>query len=452
MGDTCSAQSWAAGGMADVYQAHDQTLGREVAVKLLRERAPDPTERARFVAEAQTLARLNHPNLVAILDAGVSDEHPFLALELVAGSSLSVALTETGQGLPLERVASIGAQIAAALAHCHAAGVVHRDVKPGNILLGPADRALLTDFGISRLLADSAHHTKTGFTIGTASYLPRAGPRRRTDSRGHMYALGLVLIEACTGRREYTGTPVEAAVARLHRPPQVPVGLPPSLCAVLEALTQTDPVQRPDALGAARALATGYRAALGPGVESAANLGAHDAERWGGQAAPIAAPPAPTCPLTVLSAPHGPVTSAGTAAPVDPTDKTSPQDPSVSPGDRRRRRPPVFAFIGGALATVAAVALTAVVHGTSATPSTPTPGSTSQPEKPAAASASPTAPLTPAAKISPAMDKPRPTSVASQSSPLRSAKALQHSEPNTDKVRKVHATSQEHAHHRGKGK
>ena len=146
------------GGMADVYRAKDRTLGRDVAVKLMRERTPDTSERARFIAEAQMLARLNHPNLVTILDAGISDEQPFLVLELV-GSSLSAALKQGGRGLPADRVRHIGAQIAAALAHCHAAGIVHRDVKPGNILLGTGGRALLTDFGISRLL-DGTHSTR----------------------------------------------------------------------------------------------------------------------------------------------------------------------------------------------------------------------------------------------------------------------------------------------------
>ena len=206
--------------MAHVYRATDRVLNRDVAVKLLRNRTPDPSERARFVAEAKTLAKLNHPGLVMILDAGVSDDHPFLVLELVSGTSLSSALARAGGSLSPERVADLGAQLASALAHCHAAGVVHRDVKPGNILIGDGDRAKLTDFGIARLLDAATHHTEIGSTVGTASYLaPEQVYGAELTTAVDMYALGLVLLEACTGHREYTGTPVEAAVARLHRSP-----------------------------------------------------------------------------------------------------------------------------------------------------------------------------------------------------------------------------------------
>ena len=246
------------GGMADVYRATDRTLGRDVAVKLMRERTTDTTERARFVAEAQILARLSHPNLVTILDAGISDEHPFLVLELVVGSSLSTALKQSGRGLPADRVRHIGAQIAAALAHSHAAGIVHRDVKPGNILLGTGGRALLTDFGISRLLDGHAQHTRTGHTIGTASYMaPEQVHGDDLTPAVDLYALGLVLLEAYTGRREYEGTPIEAAIARLHRSPHLPTDLPPALAGVLAGLTQTDPTLRPSAVDTEHALTSG---------------------------------------------------------------------------------------------------------------------------------------------------------------------------------------------------
>ena len=257
------------GGMADVYRAYDKVLGRDVAVKLLRDRTADPSERNRFVAEAKTLARLNHPNLVTILDAGVSDDHPYLVLEVVIGSNLSVALRHADATMAPERVASMGAQVAAALAHCHAAGVVHRDVKPGNILLGAGERVLLTDFGISRLLDGSTHHTKTGSTIGTASYLaPEQVYGAEVTPAVDMYALGLVLLEACTGRREYTGTPVEAAVARLHRSPRIPVDLPSALASTLSALTQADPAMRPTAVDTFHSLKVGMASVWDAGPAS----------------------------------------------------------------------------------------------------------------------------------------------------------------------------------------
>ncbi|MCW2848180.1 MAG: serine/threonine protein kinase [Marmoricola sp.] len=343
------------GGMAEVHRAHDRVLGRDVAVKLLRDRAPDPIDRARFLEEARTLALLNHANLVTILDAGISAEHPFLVLELVVGSSLSGVLTEHGQGLPPDRVAHLGAQIASALAHCHDHGVVHRDVKPGNILVGAEDRALLTDFGISRLLDSSLHHTQTGFTIGTAGYLAPEQVRGDVVTPAvDLYALGLVLLEATTGRREYTGTPVEAAVARLHRPPQIPAGLPAALSGILTALLQTDPALRPTAAEAARALTTGWSSAATEGFELSAAVPA------------------------------------------------------------RRRLP---ALSGGLAATAVALALVLVHHGLTGGPSEAPAGTTSGPEKPAAATTSPSPRATPRADASSAAATVRPTTVAAATRP-----------------------------------
>ena len=365
------------GGMADVYRAKDRTLGRDVAVKLMRERTTDTTERARFVAEAQTLARLNHPNLVTILDAGISDEHPFLVLELVVGSSLSTALKQSGRGLPADRVRHIGAQIAAALAHCHAAGIVHRDVKPGNILLGTGGRALLTDFGISRLLDGHAQHTQTGFTIGTASYMaPEQVHGDDLTSAVDLYALGLVMLEACTGRREYEGTPIEAAIARLHRSPRLTPDLPPALAGVLAALTQTDPTRRPSAVDTEHALTSG------PPSAWAARDGAG-------------------------STPTG-------------TERPGPHPDGASPRRPRRRRPTVFAVVGWAAAALVALAVTLAptAHTPSPTPST---GSTSRTEKPPTPSASPSPRATPAADVSPGDASQRAAS-ASSGSPASSGR------------------------------
>jgi eukaryotic-like serine/threonine-protein kinase len=345
------------GGMADVYRATDTTLGREVAVKLLRDRTPDPVDRARIVDEAQTLARLNHPNLVTILDAGVSDERPFLVLELVNGTSLSVALKAAGgRGLGPERMALIGAQIAAGLAHCHAAGIVHRDVKPGNILLDDAGRALLTDFGISRLLDGAAHHTQTGFTIGTAGYFaPEQVTGDALTPAVDLYALGLVLLEGITGRREYTGTPLEAAVARLHRSPEIPADLPPALAGTLVALTRIEPALRPSAAETASALAVGRT--------------------------PTVTPPD----VTLDTQPSAlPAVESAAASGVVPA--------ATEPGPRRRR-PTVFALLGWAAAAAAAVALLLTWHGTRPEPTTTTTRdstvSDSKPTSPAATSPSP---------------------------------------------------------------
>jgi serine/threonine protein kinase len=242
----------AAGGMADVYRATDLVLRRPVAVKVLRDTANREDDRARFLAEARTLARLSHPNLVTLLDAGATNR-PFLVMELVQGQTLAQAIARG----PLDpaAVAVLGTQVAEALAYVHSHGIIHRDVKPGNVLVNAAGDAKLTDFGIARLLGDDAGHTRTGQTIGTAAYLAPEQVTGQPVSRAtDVYSLGLVLLEALTGTREYTGPAMEAALARLNQPPQIPDALPASWRELLERMTATEPDARPDATEVAERL------------------------------------------------------------------------------------------------------------------------------------------------------------------------------------------------------
>jgi eukaryotic-like serine/threonine-protein kinase len=232
------------GGMAEVYRACDRVLDRSVAVKLMRALSSTDTERARFSDEARTLAGLSHPGLVTVLDAATTGDQPYLVMELIRGPSLA----ECCQGVALEptRVAAIGAQLAAALGYAHSRGIVHRDLKPGNVLLAEDDRALLTDFGIARLMSEGARHTATGVTVGTAAYL--APEQVRGEDIGpatDVYSLGLVLLEALTGERAYAGSPTEAALARLTTPPPIPPAVPKRWHALLRDMTALDPTHRP---------------------------------------------------------------------------------------------------------------------------------------------------------------------------------------------------------------
>jgi serine/threonine protein kinase len=237
------------GGMADVYQAEDTVLGRDVAVKVLR----DPANRERFKNEARNLAGLTHPGLVRVLDAGVTGDQSWLVMEFVDGRTLAECCL--GVALDPQRVAAVGTQLAETLAYVHDSGFIHRDVKPGNVLLSRDDRVLLADFGIARLLQNAPAATDTGTMLGTAAYLaPEQVRGEELTPAADVYSLGLVLLEALTGERAYPGSAVEAAVARLARPPAIPASLPDGWRNLLTAVTAFDPADRPAPLEVADAL------------------------------------------------------------------------------------------------------------------------------------------------------------------------------------------------------
>src|SRR5450759_2626627 len=235
------------GGAADVYRGLDQVLGRPVAIKVVRHDAYDDD---RHSGEMRTLAGLSHPGLVTLYDAGQDQGRGYFVMELVEGASLADRLSS---GPLTEReTAAIGGTVADALAYVHRRGIVHRDVKPGNVLLDRAGRAKLADFGIARMV-DSARVTATGLTLGTAAYLaPEQVVGAAVRPPADVYSLGLVLLECLTGRREYDGRSVEAALARLHRPPVPPAVLPADWRRLLTAMTAREPADRPTAAAASR--------------------------------------------------------------------------------------------------------------------------------------------------------------------------------------------------------
>ena len=239
--DTCADRPC----IADVYRATDQVLDRDVAVKLLRDVTGDPVEKTRFSRQARALAQLSHRSLVTVLDAGIDVQQPFLVVELVDGPSLAVILMEGG--LPAGDVADVAAQVADALACVHGAGVVHRDVKPGNVLIGIDGRIRLGDFGIARLLSDAPRRTRAGVTTGSAYLAPEQVRGDEVTTAVDIYSLGLVLLEAYTGEPVYRGSPTESALARLQGSPVLPADLPARWEAPLAAMTSLDPVDRPTA-------------------------------------------------------------------------------------------------------------------------------------------------------------------------------------------------------------
>ncbi|MCS5488777.1 protein kinase [Curtobacterium flaccumfaciens pv. beticola] len=239
------------GGMSVVYRATDEVLHRPVAVKLFN---PGTVDLARQEAELGVLAALEHHNLVGLLDAGVVDvvgsgPRRFLVMSLVVGQDLEERL-EVAPLAP-KHIAEVGYDMAEALDYIHAHGVVHRDIKPSNILLvdygngSDRARARLTDFGIA-LAAGVERLTADGVTTGTAAYLsPEQARGGDVGPATDVYSLGLVLLQCFTRRREFPGSLVESAIARLTRDPVVPEPLPEHWKHVLRAMTAQDPTARP---------------------------------------------------------------------------------------------------------------------------------------------------------------------------------------------------------------
>lgn len=237
----------AGGGMGEVWRALDEVLGRTVAVKLLREEyAEDPEFLTRFRAEARTTAALAHPGIAQVYDYGEAHGSAYLVMELVDGEPLSALLAREG-ALDATRTLDIVAQVAAALQAAHAAGVVHRDIKPGNLLVQPDGVVRVTDFGIARAV-DAAPLTGTGMVLGTAYYLsPEQAAGGSATPASDLYVLGVVAYECLAGRRPFPGeSPVGVALAHTREePPPLPETVPAPLRSLVAGCLAKDPAARP---------------------------------------------------------------------------------------------------------------------------------------------------------------------------------------------------------------
>jgi serine/threonine-protein kinase len=242
------------GGMAAVYRARDTTLQRELALKVLYPQyTADPALALRFQREAITAARLDHPNVVPVYDVGETDGLAFIAMKLLSGRTLADLLRER-QRLSVAEFAPILQQIADALDYAHERGVIHRDIKPGNILLEPRNQAILSDFGIAKSL-DSPGMTNTSALVGTPDYMaPEQINNRQVDHRADIYALGILTYRSLTGRRPFDGTTEEVLLGHLQgsfRPPtEIVPELPPALNPIMERVLARNPDQRYPSAGA----------------------------------------------------------------------------------------------------------------------------------------------------------------------------------------------------------
>ncbi len=235
------------GGMAVVYRAR-QVKGEPVALKVLFPPPGSGTElRLRFEREARTAGRLNHPAIVRVLDAGQTDEYAYIAMTFVQGQSLAERLAQSD---PFDEAtaADIAWQIADALYYAHGQGIVHRDVKPSNILLTDAGRALLTDFGVAQALDDPAL-TRTGHTVGTPAYMApeQASGDQAIDGRADLYSLGVVLYHMVTGRTPFQGSTPKILHAHVYDPPPPPSHVTqtsPAMEAIILQALEKDVTQR----------------------------------------------------------------------------------------------------------------------------------------------------------------------------------------------------------------
>lgn len=305
----------AIGGMGEVWQATDLVIGRQVALKILKdEYLGDPGFLERFRAEARHAALVNHEGIANVFDYGEEDGSAYLVMELVPGEALSTIL-EREHVLSTDKVLDIVAQTAAALQAAHAAGLVHRDIKPGNLLITPDGRVKITDFGIARI-ADQVPLTATGQVMGTVQYLsPEQASGHPASPTTDIYSLGIVAYECLAGRRPFTGeSQVAIAMAQINEtPPELPVTVSEPVRNLVYACIAKNPADRPQSAAhlarAATALRRGDVQAAAAAVPAV--LGTGD-----GTAATLLLPQqgAPTAATTVLAAGAGAAAGAALAA------------------------------------------------------------------------------------------------------------------------------------------
>jgi tRNA A-37 threonylcarbamoyl transferase component Bud32 len=352
----------ATGGMGEVWRATDTVLGRTVAVKLLKtEYADNASFRSRFETEARHAASLHHPGVAAVYDFGEAStadgsgvHRPFLVMELVDGQPLS-ALLLPGQPLDPDVTRDLLAQAGDALGAAHAAGIVHRDVKPANLLVTPDRRVKITDFGIARA-AEGIALTETGQVMGTPQYLsPEQAEGKTATPASDVYSLGVVAFECLAGRRPFVAeTAIATALMHLREPvPELPSDVPADLAAVVRRSLAKSPAERfPDANAFAAALrdpATAATALVPPTTGAAQVLGGAAAAGLAGAGAAAAVPAPATGPVAPIGPDTGVVTGPGGDA----------GSGAGKDGDRGRRLLPWLLLAGVVAAAVVVFALMA---------------------------------------------------------------------------------------------
>ncbi len=358
----------ARGGMGIVYRGERITLGREVAIKFLQGWTAEADEaRGRFEVEARAMSRLHHPNCVGVTDFGVHDGVPYLVMDLVKGQPLSYLLDDGP--LPPARAAAIAGSVLAGLAHAHEQGIIHRDIKPGNVMVrevtGFADEVQILDFGVAKLAADHPNLT-AGMAIGTPSYMaPEQAFGGEVNARTDLYAVGVLIHYMITGDKPFESTN-KLEVLRMHRDaPRPPLPeAPPALEAVVHRAMAVDPNDR---FASAAEMATALRAAMAAAAPSPA------LPRGAGEGAAHPRPPSPSAsvpsaPSASAPPPSAPVSSPSPVRPRAPSPSRTPVPslvPAHAPATTRTRNLWIAAAVVGFVLLVSLIAATAHRGGSS---------------------------------------------------------------------------------------
>lgn len=332
------------GGMAAVFKAYQPSMDRYVALKVLpRHFASDPEFIGRFAQEAKVIANLQHPHILPVHDFGEADGYTYLAMRFIEGGTLADWLKENGP-LSLEKIRSITTQVGGALDYAHARGIIHRDVKPSNILVDEWGNCLLTDFGLAKMAENAVHLTQTGGILGTPAYMsPEQGLGQKIDLRSDIYSLGVVLYQMAIGRLPYQAeTPMAVVIKHIHDPLPPPSRFQPDLPEALERVILKALAKNPE----------DRFATAGEMVKALQN--ATELPTLAKVDAPV---PAPELEVDLMELDTAVPTSSPPIAPrplpsLEPTIIEPPQEPSLQPGRKRN-----YWLVGGGLVGIVTIIL-----------------------------------------------------------------------------------------------